>query len=860
VSLISTSNDARRDSQRKKLVDHYAQLHAGLCAGESISSLLETHLRFVDSIVRVSWESYFSPDSGMSLLATGGYGRGELYPRSDVDLLVIAEPDLQQEHQIRLGEFFSELWDAGIQSSSAVRSLMQCSEAARADITVLTALLETRILQGDVHVQKALEQCLQPHHAGWNAADYFLAKREEQRARHLKFNDTYENLEPNLKEGPGGLRDLHMLSWMGQRLFAAKGLRALIALGLLGEDECNTLEREWKIIAKLRFGLHLIGKRSEDRLLFDHQKTLAEWFGLQDEHHHNLAVEQLMQGFFRSASLITRINDRLLQRFEEQLAGDDAPIAIDDVFELRHGYLRLKQPSAVLENFEMLLRVFQAWAEHPEARGLHSRTARAVAETLPKILDYTQQPESSRAAFIDILQGKHAVLILTRLARLGVLARYLPAFGKVFGRMQFDLFHVYTVDQHTLAVLANMQGFANGADPRFSVAHEIYPHLRRPELLLLSGLFHDIAKGRGGDHSELGAVDAREFCVAHALPAADAELVAWLVEQHLLMSVTAQRNDISDSDVVNTFAKKVGDRERLDYLCLLTCADIAGTSPKLWNSWKDRLISDLHTSTRYTLRHGLENPVNAIERIADARERVEKILQTETLDHQAIQTLLNSYPDDAFLRYRSEQLIWQIQSILHTPSHEKSTITIREHGNDRLEIFIRTLDQDGLFAALVATLDRLGLGVLDARILSSHDGFALDNFQVQLNEGARLDADVFRRALMRAIESPKNILPAKRATPRRLKHFKIPVRIEFNPADALTRMSLLCADRPGLLAIVADELRKHHIRVHDARIATFGERADDVFLISDRQNCPISDANFLETLAAALKSRLEGEF
>jgi [protein-PII] uridylyltransferase len=859
VSLISASNDSLRDSQRKQLADHYVQLHARICANESIQSLLETHLRHVDGVVRATWENYFSTDSGMSLLATGGYGRGELYPRSDVDLLIIAEPDLQKLHETRLGEFFSDLWDAGIPCSSAVRSLTQCSEAARADITVLTAMLETRVLQGDVSVQKALENCLQPQHAGWNAADYFLAKREEQRARHSKFNDTYENLEPNLKEGPGGLRDLHMLSWMGQRLFAAKGLRALIALGLLGEDECNTLEREWKVIAKLRFALHLIGKRAEDRLLFDHQKTLAEWFGLKDEHRHNLAVEQLMQGFFRSASLITRINDRLLQRFEEQLAGDDAPVAIDDAFELRHGYLRLKQPSAVLENFEMLLRVFDAWAEHSEARGLHSRTARAIAETLPKILDYTQQSESTRAAFITLLQGKHAVLILTRLARLGVLARYLPAFGKVFGRMQFDLFHVYTVDQHTLAVLANMQGFAAGPDPRFAVAHEIYPHLRRPELLILSGLFHDIAKGRGGDHSELGAVDAREFCAAHSLPAADTELVAWLVEQHLLMSVTAQRNDISDSEVVNTFAMKVGDRERLDYLCLLTCADIAGTSPKLWNSWKDRLISDLHTSTRYALRRGLENPVNAAERIADARERVEKILLAETLDHQVINTLLNSYPDDAFLRYRSEQLVWQIHSILHAAGQENA-IAIREHGSDRLEIFIRTPDQDGLFAALVATLDRLGLGVLDARILSSNDGYALDNFQLQLNEGARLDADVFRRALLRAIEAPKNILPAKRATPRRLKHFKIPVRIEFNPADALTRMSLLCADRPGLLAIVADELRKHHIRVHDARIATFGERAEDVFLISDRQNCPINDANFLETLAAALKSRLEGEF
>jgi [protein-PII] uridylyltransferase len=864
VSVNTAVSSDTREAYRHRLGEHHAQLHTRLCTNEPIVYLLDSHLRFIDQLVCAAWLKYL-PESRISLLATGGYGRGELYPRSDIDLLVIAEPDVQKANEELLGRFFSELWDAGIQSSSAVRSLAQCSQAAREDITVLTALLETRVLQGEASIQKALDAALQPLHAGWEAKAYFVAKREEQRARHIKFNDTYENLEPNLKEGPGGLRDLHMLSWMGQRLFAAKGLRALVALGLLGEDECNTLEREWKVIAKLRFGLHLIGKRAEDRLLFDHQKTLAQWFGLQDEHQHNLAVEQLMQGFFRSASLMTRINDRLLQRFEEQLSGDDAPIAIDDAFELRNGYLRLKQPSSVLENFEMVLRVFETWAEQNalQSRGLHSRTARAIAESLPKILDYTQQPDSARAAFMAMLKKPNAVKILTRMARLGVLARYLPAFGKVFGRMQFDLFHVYTVDQHTLAVLANMQGFASGPDPRFSIAHDIYPHLRRPELLLLSGLFHDIAKGRGGDHSELGAVDARTFCSAHALLAADTELVTWLVEQHLLMSVTAQRNDISDSTIVNTFATKVGDRERLDYLCLLTCADIAGTSPKLWNSWKDRLIADLHTATRYALRRGLENSVNAADRISDARAQVEQGLLEKQIDSQVSKTLLNTYPDDAFLRYRVEQLIWQIQSViagLDRDHDHEHTIAIRSHDADRLEIFIRTPDQDGLFAALVATLDRLSLSVLDARILNSKDGYALDNFQLQLNEGARLDVDVFRHALLRAIQSPQNIRPAKRATPRRLKHFKIPVKVEFSAASSLTRMSLLCNDRPGLLAIVADVLRAQRIRVHDARIATFGERVEDVFLISDQNNCPITDTTFLETLAAGLTSRLEGEF
>lgn len=855
MSLASDSEDVGR-SARQALREHLERLRERLIAGDAVTSLLEAHLRWTDTQVRDAWQRHFEGIEDLRLLATGGYGRGELYPRSDVDLLILAEPAVQDREHERIARFSAALWDAGIQTSPAVRSISQCALAAQEDITTLTAMMEVRVMAGDATVLAQLEQTLQPERAGWNPAAYFEAKRAEQRARHARFNDTYENLEPNIKEGPGGLRDLHTVSWMGQRLFASKGLRGLVEIGLLGEDECNTLEREWKVLARLRFGLHLIGSRREERLLFDHQKTLAAWFGLQDEHRHNLAVEQLMQGFFRSASLISRINDRLLQRFEEQLAGEGAVVPLSETFELRHGYLRFKQPSAALEDFRVLLSVFRTWAECDAARGLHSRTARAIAETLPKIKPFEEQSEATRVEFIELLSSPHAVVLLTRMARLGVLARYLPAFGKVVGRMQFDLFHVYTVDQHTLTVLANLRGFATGPEERFSIAHEVYPRLRRPDLLLLAGLFHDIAKGRGGDHSELGALDALEFCAAHGLSASDTELVRWLVEQHLLMSTTAQKQDIADSDVVNRFALKVGDRERLDYLYLLTCADIAGTSPKLWNSWKDRLLADLHRLTRFALRRGLEAPVNAAERISDARAQVEAAL-SETASDAAARSLLDSFPPDAFLRYRPEQIVWQVQSVLDT-DNAPHTVALRSQAHDRIEIFVRTPDQDGLFAALVATIDRLGLDVLDARILNGGDGFALDSFQVQLTEGARIDLEVFRAALLRAVHAPQNIRPAKRATPRRLKHFRIPVQVAFHPSQDLTRMSLICTDRPGLLATVADVLRQQGVRVHDARIATFGERVEDFFLLTDAGDRPLSEG-LQAALGAALQSRLENE-
>ncbi|RZA24415.1 MAG: HD domain-containing protein, partial [Lysobacteraceae bacterium] len=411
-----------------------------------------------------------------------------------------------------------------------------------------------------------------------------------------------ENLEPNIKEGPGGLRDLHTLGWMALRTFGVHELEPLIGLSHVGPDEAAALARERSALGRLRYGLHLVAGRAEERLRFDHQKTLAGRLGFADDEE-TLGVEKMMQGFYRSAAIVRRVSDRLLQRFEEQFDGEALPEPLDDAFASRRGYLAARDPAWPGADVSAVFALFAMWAAHPEMRGLHSRTARALAEALPGLPAFGDASRAQRDGFMALLRMPRAVETLTRMARLGLLGQWIPAFARVSGRMQFDLFHVYTVDQHTLMVLRNIAAFSSGrADERFSIAHEVWPRLRKPELLLLAGLFHDIAKGRGGDHSELGAVDAREFCAAHALSENDAELVAWLVEQHLRMSVTAQKQDISDAAVIHRFAALVGDRERLDYLYLLTCADIAGTSPKLWNAWKDRLLADLYFATRRVMR------------------------------------------------------------------------------------------------------------------------------------------------------------------------------------------------------------------------------------------------------------------
>ncbi len=945
-------------SVRERLTAFDAALAARFDADEDIDRLLRARAATVDGIVREAWsacmdrgsrhggdaaspESEWSENSdrghgrshsdALGLFAVGGYGRGELFPQSDVDLLVLGEADAQRAHADDLARFFALLWDAGLPVGHAVRSPAQTADAARADITVLTAQLEARLLCGDASHVAALADAIAPARS-WAAPEYFEAKREEQRIRHARFGDTSDNLEPNLKDGPGGLRDLQTLRWMAMRVAGVRDLESLAALGQLGADEDATLERERRALSRLRFGLHLVAGKREERLRFDHQKSLAARLGHSDDAD-NLAVEQMMQGFYRSAALVQRIGERVLQRFEEELEGEGAavPVAGDARFELRRGYLaareaawpmrapvaaalaanasasgetgkeqsrasslphtasvgaamaaiarepgeaheRRSEPRRLPQHasIDAVFALFAAWASDTTIRGLHSQTARALAEALPHLPAYPQASQQQRDAFMGLLRGAQPVKTLERMARLGVLGRWLPAFARVSGRMQFDLFHVYTVDQHTLAVLRNIAGFASGqADERFAIAHDVLPRLHKPELLLLAGLFHDIAKGRGGDHSELGAVDARAFCTAHGLSEADTALVAWLVEQHLLMSVTAQKQDIADPEVIHRFADRVGDRDRLDYLYLLTCADIAGTSPKLWNAWKDRLLADLYAATRAAYRRGLEHPVAADERMVEMRAAVRALLAAHDMDDASIDAVFVRLPAQAFLRGRADQVAWQAAALRDLPQGA-TRVRVRAIGQPAagqssslaLEAVVHSPDRDGLFAAIVATLDRLGLAIQRARVLDAPGGAVFDVFEVLPTDATRpvVPADVERK-LQAVLSGPLDgVRPARRTQPRHLRHFRIAPRVAFDDAagGARTALSLVCTDRPGLLADIAQVLRAQRLRVHDARIATFGEKAEDVFQITDERDRAL-DPQRRQALHDALLQALDGE-
>ena len=853
-------------ARREALAAADAALAARFDAGAEATRLVAERARAVDEVAAAAWSRCFGDAAGLSLFAVGGYGRGELFPHSDIDLLVLADEAPDEATGAALSRLFALLWDCGLPASHSVRTPEQCTEAA-ADIAVMTALLEARPIVAGAGAPLLLARAIAPDRA-WPARDFFVAKAGEKARRHLRFGDTSDNLEPNLKEGPGGLRDLQVLGWMARRAFGTSELEPLVALGHVGADEAAALGRERRLLSRLRYGLHLVAGRGEDRLRFDYQKPLAARLGFADDGH-NLGVEQMMQGFYRSAAVVRRIGDRLQQRFEEHFDGAAVPEPVDGCFELRRGYLAASDHEWPHGDVGEVFALFAAWARLGELRGLHTHTARALAEALDGLPAYTAASPAQRAAFLDLLRGPAPVRTLERMARLGVLGRWIPAFAWVSGRMQFDLFHVYTVDQHTLAVLRNLAAFASGeADERFAQAHEVHPTLRKPELLLLAGLFHDIAKGRGGDHSELGAVDARAFCEAHGLGEADTALVEWLVLRHLLMSVTAQKQDIADPAVIHRFATEVADRERLDYLYLLTCADIAGTSPKLWNAWKDRLLADLRSATRLALRRGLENPVAAAERIAETRAAALALLAGQGIDAATAGVLLDRFPAAGFLRARAEQIAWQALALHASPEgdEESRRTVVRARlvaaGSPAMEVFVHGPDRDGLFAAIVVTLDRLGLAIQQARALDGPGNTVFDSFQV-LPDDARGDCDpqAVARKLGAVLAGPLDgVRPAMRTQPRHLRHFRIVPEVEFaTSADGgATVLSLVCTDRPGLLADVAHVLRSEGLRVHDARIATFGARAEDVFRVTGQDKHPLDEAACAR-LREALLARIDGE-
>lgn len=834
--------------------------------GAPVSELVRARAWLVDHLVARLWRSCGAPPD-LGLVAVGGYGRGELHPHSDVDLLVLLPEPSPGSAPGAVESFIAGAWDAGLKPGHSVRTVAQCVEAAREDVTVATNLMEARLLAGPESLYGDLVEATAAP-ALWPGPDFFRAKWREQQARHARFHDTAYNLEPNLKEGPGGLRDIQMVGWVARRHLGTTDLHELVQAGFLDEAEYDELVAGREYLWGIRWALHLVAGRCEDRLLFDYQRELAARFGYRDQHRQNLAVEQFMRRYYRTVMKLEVLNDLLLQHYRQTLgAGEDRrePVRLDERFQARGSYLETVRPGVFEEDPVAILEAFWLMARHPDLEGATAATLREIRAQRHRVEGLAGDARA-RQVFMALLRERGGVFrALNRMNRYGILGRYLPAFGRIVGHMQYDLFHVYTVDQHTLFMVRNLRRFANREyRETFPLGCRIFERLAAPELLYLAGLFHDIAKGRGGDHSTLGARDALAFCRDHGLAEGDGALVAWLVENHLLMSTTAQRRDISDPEVINRFARTVGDRRHLDHLYLLTVADIAATNPSLWNSWKDRLLTELYTATRYALRRGLESPIERREWTRRNREQAAGLLAEAGLDPERIAAVWRDFPADYFLRMTPEQIAWQTETLYSDSPIATPLVRVRRgSGEESTEVFVYAPDQDRLFATIAATLDRLALNVVEARIFTTRDGYALDTFHVldadgrALAEGAQAD-EVAWELSERLSRRPLKLPRVSRVTSRRLRHFSSPTRVEFDNDERQrrTQVAIVTSDRPGLLSTVGRTLAEQHLRVHEARIATFGERVEDFFSLTDAKGVAL-DENRRQALKQALVDRLD---
>jgi [protein-PII] uridylyltransferase len=810
--------------------------------GEDIEGIIQGRAALVDRVLAMGWKRFGLDQANASLVAVGGYGRGELHPASDIDLLILFKDEPSGSECENISDFLTFLWDIKFQVGHSVRTLEECIREASEDITIATNVMEARLLCGDEKIFESMQIHTSPDQI-WHSPEFFAAKLEEQIKRHERFGETAYKVEPNLKEGPGGLRDIQMIGWVTKRHFGARSLAELVAHGFLLQSEYDELLEGQRFLWQIRFALHELSGRKEERLLFDFQKELARQFGYEDEEH-NLGVELFMQRYYRTIMSLERLNEMLLQHYDEALLQADKPVEIDTInrrFQVRNGYIETIDSQIFAFYPPALLEIFLILQANPEIRGVRAGTIRSIRSHLHLIDRYFRNDIRTRSLFMEILrQATGITQQFRRMNRYGVLAAYLPSFANIVGRMQYDLFHVYTVDEHILMVLRNVRRMGvDQFEDELPMCHRVFRTLPKPELLYVAALFHDIAKGRGGDHSVLGAIDAEQFCLQHDLSIADTKLVSWLVAHHLTMSMFAQQKDINDPDVVHEFAGLMGNTQRLDYLFLLTVADMRGTNPELWNSWKYSLLTTLHQKTKKVLRRGLSTPEAHDEIIESIQADASTILIRSGLSTTRTQEVWADFDNEYFLRHSPEDIAWHTRLVAHLDPTQLPLIAARHvERSGSTEIFIYGHDGENLFTRITHALERMNLNILDARIQSTHSGKIVDTLHVHDLSGEAIAGSAALDDLCDRLKQELDHDTTPQRQPqlrsRQHKHFDVKTRLYFSHDEGrnMTIMELITGDRLGLLSIVSSALLKFGIALHVARISTIGEEADDVFYMT----------------------------
>jgi [protein-PII] uridylyltransferase len=823
-------------------------------AKPNASKLLKKLTKCTDATLKKIWDT-FHVNPEISLIAVGGYGRQALFPYSDIDLLILTNEEVSEKTRQTLESVIGTLWDIGFNVGHSVRTLQECITAAQEDITILTNLLEARLITGNKAHFKTLVTQIQ---STVNPRCFFDAKLKEQQQRHSKFNGSAYNLEPNLKENLGGLRDLHMILWVASSQKLGGSWAELVKIGCLSQVEYRQLLKHERYLHNLRIRLHYLAKRHEDRLVFDFQNELAASLGYVNNNKKR-ASEQLMTRYYQGVRFIMVMNELLLKTFDAKIAGPKQAIkVIDSYFSIERDLLISSQPNLLEKNPHLIFQSFLTIQQHPEIKGFSANLINELLHAKKLINRAFRNNDKNKSLFLKILAEPNGVNRTMRsMNRYGILGQYIPAFGKIIGQMQHDLFHVYTVDEHILNVLQNLRRFSKpDLAHEFPLCSKLFTTFDKPYLLYLSALFHDIAKGRGGDHSELGTIDARNFCKLHNLPKVDKNLVSWLVESHLKMSSTAQKTDLSDPEVINQFANFVKTENRLTALYLLTVADIRGTSPNVWNAWKARLLESLYYQTLNVIR---TTETNLTTQVSQRKSEAEKKLKSYNIKATSVEHLWENFGEHYFIRFDGNEIAWQTRLLMPHLNTSKPIVRTRlSPDGDGIQVLIYVKDRNDVFARICQFFDQMQYNIAQAKIYTTNHGYALDNFVILEQSSSKDNYSGLLRYLEEQLTenllANQSLIAATRGRiNRQVKHMPIQTKVEIAlEANSLFhQLEITANDRPGLLATIAKKILALDIELHNAKINTLGNRVEDCFIISAKQQKMLSKEK-IEQLKASL--------
>lgn len=805
-------------------------------------------------ITEIAKEHGLNKIPSLGLFTVGGYGRSELHPYSDIDLLLLSDRPLVKSNQKKLEQFISHLWDIGLDVGHSVRTTKESLSQAREDIQTMTNMLEHRKLVGNEGIHRQFLSILNTKNL-WRNKIFLEAKMEEQMLRHERFNNTEYNLEPDIKSSPGGLRDIHTIDWVLKNFQRNISQDAVNLDSIITQEEKHELLKSKHWLWTIRYLLHEEANREEDRLLFEHQITIAQKLfpSVKDS---NSAAEKLMHRYFRSALNISEINSTALQACKEITATSKLKRKkiIDTNFYEKNNLIHLTDLNGFKKNPSLLLELFVKLTENPKIKGISSNTLRMLKRDRTLIDARFRAKTKNINLFLKLLKSKRLIVTqLENMKNLGILGRYLPEFGRVTGQMQYDLFHIYTVDAHTLQVLRNIRRMIlRKSNDIYPLATKLVTKLPKIELLYIAGLYHDIGKGRGSDHSNLGKSIAGKFCTKHLFTDEDKKTVQWLVVNHLLMSVKSQKEDLSDPQVISDFAKTVKTKERLNYLYCLTVADVSATNPNLWNSWNASLLSELYTKT---LEY-LENKNSII--LSPKENKAEALMLLETMQSKDVSKVKNTWKNfysDYFENFNYRDLVLHAKYL--STLEDETLVEIIEKNSDSLStVMIHTKDRANVFATIIGILDSENINFLDAKLFGMRNGYCLDFITISDQSGQMIkkNSSIANSLVTRLIEAldQETLLPkiVQRRQPRYLKHFNTDTIIEYkhDMTHRWTEMDIKTSDRPGLLASICKVFLDHGALIKKARIATYGERAEDKFCITSKENTPFLKKTELEKL------------